>query len=143
MRRNTFSNYNVLFIYSESWHNQLKQVYLTRKRIHRLDVLLNVLSEDVAFDIIREVKRLSINVGRMGVYEHQLRKEEIKINTIKKSLWSSMVYQLSGTEYTCCSFVAGCTNVYNVIITLYLTFQIVSLHTFYYYPVTYIFVYHR
>ena len=85
-------------------------------------MLLNVLSEDVAFDITREVKRLSVNVGPMGVYEHQLRKEEIKINTIKKSFWPSMVYQLSSTEYSCCSFVTGCTNVYSVIVILFFLF---------------------
>ena len=94
----------------------MKQIYLKRKRIHRLDVLLNVLSEDVAFDITCEVKRLSVNVGRMGGHEHALRKEEIKINLIKKSLWPSMVHQISSTEYTCRSFVAGCANIYNVIV---------------------------
>ena len=36
-----FSNYSISLC-SESWHNQLKQVYLKRKCIHRLDVLVNV-----------------------------------------------------------------------------------------------------
>lgn len=53
----------MFFLYSESWHNQSKQVYLKYKHIHHLDVLLNILSEDVTFDIIYEVKRLSVNVG--------------------------------------------------------------------------------
>ncbi|KAI7857098.1 hypothetical protein BDC45DRAFT_566629 [Circinella umbellata] len=77
--------------YCESWHNQLKQLYLKRKRIQRFDMLLNVLSEDVAFDITREVKRLSVNVGRMGVYEHQLRKKKSK-STRSKSLFDHPWY---------------------------------------------------
>ena len=90
--------------YVESWHNQLKTIYLKRKRIHRLDFLLAVLTDDVEFDIQQEVKRLSGNVGRMSPAESELRKEEISAETIDCAMLPAMVDQVSGTEFTAASF---------------------------------------
>ncbi|KAI9489276.1 hypothetical protein BDB00DRAFT_876567 [Zychaea mexicana] len=45
--------------YVESWHNQLKTIYLKRKRVHCLDLLMSILTFDVEFDVQQEVKRLT------------------------------------------------------------------------------------
>ncbi|KAG2217105.1 hypothetical protein INT45_006671 [Circinella minor] len=64
--------------YIESWHNQLKTIYLKQKRTYRLDVLMNLLADDVSFDITEEVNCLSANVGRIESTERCLRANEIK-----------------------------------------------------------------
>lgn len=52
-------------------------------------MLVNVLSEDVAFDITCEVKSLSVNVGQMGSHEHALRKKKLK-STQSKNLYGHL-----------------------------------------------------
>ncbi len=51
--------------YIESWHNQLKSVYLKRRRNRRLDRLLYILTEDVAIDLKNDVARLSLYIGNI------------------------------------------------------------------------------
>ena len=102
--------------YVESWHNQLKTVYLKRKRVHRLDMLLNVLTSDVAADIQAEVMRLSVNIGKMGSNEHALRKEEMKAENVRRELLPSMVQVISNAAYVVASF-TGNHFTYNVTVS--------------------------
>ena len=77
--------------YVETWHNQLKTVYLKRKRLHRLDLMLDVLVTDVEFYIKQEVRRLIAKVGRMGKAEHTLREEEQKLDNLSSNAIALMV----------------------------------------------------
>ncbi|KAG2216820.1 hypothetical protein INT45_013892 [Circinella minor] len=90
--------------YVESWHNQLKSCYLKRKRTHRLDVLVEVLVEEVAFDIKHKVSRLSVNVGRMGALERRFRVNEIKAEKEKRMPSPSNIIRLVDEEYSVQSF---------------------------------------
>ncbi len=51
-------------IYIESWHNQLKSIYLKRRRNRRIDRLIYILTEDIAIDIENDVARLSLFIGK-------------------------------------------------------------------------------
>lgn len=64
--------------YIESWHDQLKIVYLNQRRNQRLDFLIFTLGNEVEEDVKREISRLSLNVGQMSKTERMHRKEEIK-----------------------------------------------------------------
>ncbi|KAG2212839.1 hypothetical protein INT45_008669, partial [Circinella minor] len=101
--------------YVESWHNQLKSCYLKRKRTHRLDVLVEVLVEEVAFDIKQEVSRLSVNVGRMGALERRFHVNEIKAEKEKSLPSPSTIIRLLDEEYLVESFANNTNNTaYNV-----------------------------
>ncbi|KAG2216680.1 hypothetical protein INT45_007681 [Circinella minor] len=100
--------------YLESWHNQLKSCYLKRKRTHRLDVLVEVLVEEVAFDIKQEASRLSVNVGRMGALERRFHVNEIKAEKEKSLPSPSTIIRLLDEEYLVESFANNTNNsVYN------------------------------
>ena len=103
----------------QSWHNQLKTVYLKRKRTHRLDVLINLLVDDVSFDVTEEVKRLSVNVGRMGSTERRLRANEIKAEKEQRSRSPSSIIHVSDSEYSVVSFN---NNAHNAIYIVLLSF---------------------
>ncbi|ORE16062.1 hypothetical protein BCV71DRAFT_156406, partial [Rhizopus microsporus] len=59
----------------ESWHNQLKTVYLGRKRNRQVDRLISVLVDDVEPDYIDSICRITLNVGRVGPEERRRRRE--------------------------------------------------------------------
>jgi hypothetical protein len=58
----------------ESWHNQLKTVYLGRKRNRRADRLICVLVDDVEPDYIDNICRITLNIGRIDPEESWLLK---------------------------------------------------------------------
>lgn len=63
--------------YVESWHNQLKTVYLHRKYPRRLDFLIYTLVEDVELDMISEVQRRAARNGQLTyVQRHMLQKKK-------------------------------------------------------------------
>lgn len=63
--------------YIESWHNQLKTMYLERKRNRRVDRLVYNLVKDVEYDYISNVARITLKIGRMGPEERRKRRREI------------------------------------------------------------------
>ncbi|KAI9468441.1 MAG: hypothetical protein EXX96DRAFT_105766 [Benjaminiella poitrasii] len=63
--------------YIESWHNQLKTMYLKRKRNRRVDRLVYILVNDVEQDYIHNIQRISNNVGRLGPEERRQKKKGI------------------------------------------------------------------
>lgn len=50
----------------ESWHNQLKSIYLKRQRNRRIDRLLYILTEDVAIDLRLDLARLTMLIGKLS-----------------------------------------------------------------------------
>lgn len=63
--------------YVESWHNQLKTVYLGRKHPRRVDYVIYTLVEEVEFDMISEVKRRAARNGQLtNVQRHMLQKKK-------------------------------------------------------------------
>ncbi|KAI8981403.1 hypothetical protein BDB01DRAFT_724108 [Pilobolus umbonatus] len=61
--------------YVESWHNQLKSMYLKRKGNRRVDRLIYILVNDVEPDYISTVNRLVLRIGRMSPDEREARKK--------------------------------------------------------------------
>ena len=68
-----------------------------------LDVLIYLLV-DVSFDITEEVKRLSVNVSRMGSTERRLHANEIKAEKEQRSRHPSSIIHVSDSEYFVVSF---------------------------------------
>ncbi|KAG1172622.1 hypothetical protein G6F70_006439 [Rhizopus microsporus] len=66
----------------ESWHNQLKTVYLGRKRNRRVDRLISVLVDDVEPDYIDNTCRITLNVGRMGPEERRRRELVLTLTSL-------------------------------------------------------------
>lgn len=56
----------------ESWHNQLKSVYLDRRPNRRVDRLLYLLVHDVATDYQANIQRVAARLGKMGRMEHEV-----------------------------------------------------------------------
>lgn len=82
--------------------------------------MIEVLVEEVAFDIRQEVNRLSVNIGRMGQLEHRLRKNEIKAEKEQRMPSPSNIIRLSDEEYSVESFENNANNkTYNVSHFLY------------------------
>ncbi|CEG67520.1 hypothetical protein RMATCC62417_03936 [Rhizopus microsporus] len=73
----------------ESWHNQLKTVYLGRKRNRRVDRFISVLVDDVEPDYIN-ICRITLNVGRMGPEESRRRKE-LAAESINAAILETMI----------------------------------------------------
>ena len=88
----------------QSWHNQLKTVYLKQKNIHCLDMLINLLADNVPFDITEEVSYLSMNIGRMSTTEKCFYKNEIKAENEQESQYPSLITYISDSEYSVVSF---------------------------------------
>ncbi|KAI9310053.1 hypothetical protein BX666DRAFT_1830609, partial [Dichotomocladium elegans] len=59
--------------YVESWHNQLKTIYMRRKQNHRLDALIFLLVDEISFDIRWEIRRLINRVGSMTKLQREER----------------------------------------------------------------------
>lgn len=99
--------------YVESWHNQLKTVYLRRQRPRRLDTVIYLLVNEVEFDILCEIRRRSARVGRMTRDQHHMRAQEIKAEAIDSQLMHEMInigdddgnlftvqsFEIEGVEY--------------------------------------------
>ena len=63
--------------YVESWHNQLKTIYLRRKYPRRVDFLIDTLVEEVKLGMISEIKRRAARNGQLtNVQRHMLQKRK-------------------------------------------------------------------
>ena len=67
-------------------------------------MLINLLIEDVSFDITEEVDRLFANVGRMDTTERRFRTNEIKAEEEQESQYPSLITYVSDSEYSVVSF---------------------------------------
>ena len=84
--------------YIESWHNQLKTMYLERKRNRRVDRLIYILVEDVEYDYSNNVARISLKVGRMGPEERNGRRRQIGAEIINDEWLEDMCSLIEGNE---------------------------------------------
>ena len=66
--------------------------------------MVEVLVQEVAFDIKQELSRLSVNVGRMGTLERRFRVNEIKAEKEKCMPSPSNIIRLVDEEYSVQSF---------------------------------------
>lgn len=90
--------------YIESWHNQLKSMYLKRFRVHRLDYIIYVLVNKVELDLKRDVQRRAAKVGPQTKHDRALRKEKLKADQISEHLMSRKVSEARGGGYHVRSF---------------------------------------
>ena len=76
----------------ESWHDQqLKTTYLGEKRNGRVDTLISVLVHDVEPDYIDNIRRIQLNVGRMGPEERRKKKREPTVEDINAAILETMI----------------------------------------------------
>ncbi|KAL1927692.1 hypothetical protein VTP01DRAFT_3513 [Rhizomucor pusillus] len=68
--------------YMESWHNQLKTVYMKRTRNKRLDKLIFILTHEVEFYFEMEYIRISQNAGRTGPLKNEQARRAYYASTI-------------------------------------------------------------
>ena len=66
--------------------------------------MVEVLVQEVAFDIKQELSRLSVNVGRMGTLERCFHVNEIKAEKEKRMPSPSNIIRLVDEEYSVQSF---------------------------------------
>ncbi|EPB91426.1 hypothetical protein HMPREF1544_01748 [Mucor circinelloides 1006PhL] len=78
--------------YIESWHNQLKTVYLHRKRNRMVDRLIYILVNDVEPDSIQNISRITLKIGRMGPEE---RRRELDAEAINEAIVSTMINEFA------------------------------------------------
>jgi hypothetical protein len=90
--------------YIESWHNQLKSVYLKRVKNRRLDRLIFILVNEVENDMKLEEARVSSEVGRMGPETRNRRKREMIAAAIPDDRMKEMITKESETTYNIESF---------------------------------------
>ncbi|KAG1519297.1 hypothetical protein G6F52_008755 [Rhizopus delemar] len=90
--------------YIESWHNQLKSVYLKRIKNRRLDRLIFILVNEVENDMKLEEARVSSEVGRMGPETRNRRKREMIAAAIPDDRMKEMITKESETTYNVESF---------------------------------------
>lgn len=75
----------------ESWHNQLKTLYLDRRPNRRVDRLLYLLVNDVATDYQANIQRVTARMGRMGPMEYEERKRVLMAEAVPSECVTSMV----------------------------------------------------
>ncbi|KAG1499402.1 hypothetical protein G6F45_012748 [Rhizopus arrhizus] len=68
--------------YIESWHNQLKTVFLGRVRNKRLDKLVSVLVNDVEYYLNQEFERVVQGNGAMSPFFKQQRLRELEAEEV-------------------------------------------------------------
>jgi hypothetical protein len=90
--------------YIESWHNQLKSVYLKRIKNRRLDRLVYILTNDVENDMKNEELRINSEIGRMGPETREKRKREMVAAGIPDDRMQEMISQENATAYNVESF---------------------------------------
>ncbi|KAG1514525.1 hypothetical protein G6F53_003602 [Rhizopus delemar] len=90
--------------YIESWHNQLKSVYLKRIKNRRLDRLVFILTNDVESDLKLDVERICFEVGRMGPELRRRRQREMVADSIPEDRMIEMISKDGDTQYTVESF---------------------------------------
>lgn len=84
--------------YVENWHNQLKTVYLHRKRNRRVDRLIYILVNDVKPDFIQNISRITLNIGRMGPEER--RRRELDAEAINEASVPTMMEEFADDQVT-------------------------------------------
>ncbi|EIE84655.1 hypothetical protein RO3G_09365 [Rhizopus delemar RA 99-880] len=90
--------------YIESWHKQLKSVYLKRIKNRRLDRLIFILVNEVENDMKLEEARVSSEVGKMGPETRNRRKREMIAAAIPDDRMKEMITKESETTYNVESF---------------------------------------
>lgn len=68
--------------YIESWHNQLKSVFLRRSRNKRLDRLIFVLTNEVEYYYQEEFDRVEVNHGTMTAAEKEKRRVQLAAEAV-------------------------------------------------------------
>ena len=77
--------------YIESWHNQLKSVYMMRSRNRRLDRLVYILTEEVEYDLEKEKIRILENTGAMTRAQRERRRVELEAERVPEESRSRMI----------------------------------------------------
>ncbi|KAG0745721.1 hypothetical protein G6F57_007065 [Rhizopus arrhizus] len=90
--------------YIESWHNQLRSVYLKRIKNRILDRLAFILINDVESDLKLDVERICSKVGRMGPELRRRRQREMVADSIPEDRMIEMISKDGDTQYTVESF---------------------------------------
>jgi hypothetical protein len=90
--------------YIESWHNQLKSVYLKRIKNRILDRLAFILKNDVENDLKLDVERIYSEVGRMGPELRRRRQREMITDSTPEDRMIEMISKDGDTHYTVESF---------------------------------------
>ncbi|CDH61222.1 hypothetical protein RO3G_15174 [Lichtheimia corymbifera JMRC:FSU:9682] len=90
--------------YVESWHNQLKSVYLKRYRVHRLDYIVFVLVTKVEFDLLHDVQRRAAKVGPQTKRDLELAKTKLKADQLSHEMMLQKVSVARGGGYYVQSF---------------------------------------
>ena len=80
----------------ESWHNQLKSVYLRNQRNRRLDRLFFVLTHDVEYFMRNERDRIVSNNGRMGPLENELSVRRFRASRVNPEAIVAMICNPEG-----------------------------------------------
>ena len=75
----------------ESWHNQLKSVYLKHVRNKRFDRLIFILVNDVEFYFKQERDRIMSNNGRMGPLQNEQSQREYRASLISANMILAMI----------------------------------------------------
>ena len=93
--------------YIESWHNQLKTVYFSRRRINRLDHLTFVLVNDVEFHFAEERERIMFNNGIMGQELNEQAKRSFFAREVPANQLPSLIENPLGTNSSDVAIVNG------------------------------------
>ena len=90
--------------YVESWHNQLKTVYLNRYRVHRLDHVLHLIVHDIESDLKHEVQRRGYKLGRMTKQDREIVKQAKQANMVDEEMMVIKVTFIEKDKYQVASF---------------------------------------
>ncbi|OBZ81030.1 hypothetical protein A0J61_10920, partial [Choanephora cucurbitarum] len=82
--------------YIESWHNQLKTVFLWREENRRLDKLVFVLVEEVEYFLRQEDDRILSNNGAMNKYQKMQKVREMEAEKLTADEVSAMISRSLG-----------------------------------------------
>lgn len=108
----------------ESWHNQLKTVFLGRVRNKRLDKLVFVLVNDVEYYLLQEFERVIQGNGAMSPFFKQQRIRELEAEEVDDEDRERMVGGPSDVDgegirrYQVSSFVDGASIDYSIEVTI-------------------------
>lgn len=68
--------------YVESWHNQLKTVYLQRKYPRRIDFLIYTLVEEVELDMVSIIKQRAARNGALTNHQRPILQKKKQANDL-------------------------------------------------------------
>lgn len=83
--------------YIESWHNQLKSVFLRRSRNKRLDRLIFILTAEVEYYYREEYDRVQVNHGPMTAAEKERRRVQLAAEAVPVEKRAEMITSPSGS----------------------------------------------